>query len=117
MCSVLSNITLASNPPIFIDSLEEAILLSKEIECEVLTIFSAEWCSYCQNLKDDINSNKLDDALYNKIICYVDYDTNKELVKKYNVKKIPDSRLMDTTGNTTKIVGYNKDKYIIWLKR
>jgi thioredoxin-like negative regulator of GroEL len=116
-CLILSSITLASNPPIFVDSLESAIVLSEEIRCEVLVIFSAEWCSYCQNLKNDINSKKLDDVLCNKIICYVDYDESKQLVKKYNVKKIPDSRLIETTGNITKFIGYNKDKYIIWLKK
>ena len=53
------------------------------------------------------------------IICFVDYNSNKNLVKQYNVSLIPDSLLIDSDGKVLKRLKGFKDKktYGDWLKK
>lgn len=86
---ILSLISCAAlaGPPIFLESQKDAQKISKELNMKILTVVSADWCLYCK---------KLDDTLYNHleiiediIVLKIDFDTDKDFVRKHNIKKIP----------------------------
>jgi thioredoxin-related protein len=72
-----------------------------------LIVFSADWCSFCQKAKHDINNdNELSEIVKHYYVVIADFDVDKDLVDGYNVKTIP--TFVVITGNVvTKKVGYN----------
>lgn len=109
----LSASKVYSNPSIIIDSYNDAVLLSKEIDLPVLVIFSSGDCRFCDLLKNNMPETE------DLIICFIDYNSNKNLVKQYNVSLIPDSLLIDSNGKVLKRLKGFKDKktYGDWLKK
>lgn len=99
----------------YVTDLNLALNLSKETKQEVLLIFSASWCQYCQNLKNDLSElNNLD----NKIICIVDTDDEKKLSKKFKVKTLPSSFILNNNGETISYrIGYDFNSYNEWLNK
>jgi len=105
---------LAANPPIYVDNLNDAMLLSKEISKEIVVIFSAEWCGHCKELKKDLNDNPA--ILEDKIICIIDISKDKNLSRKYKVKNIPDCRIIKNSIEIKKRIGYGGiDEFKKWL--
>lgn len=92
--------------------LEKALQNNKNL----LIIFSAKWCGYCRSLKTDLE--KLDVKNYE--ICYIDIDeqSNKDLMKHFNIKMVPTSILVDPKNNkeVKRITGYIADNFKQWLK-
>jgi thioredoxin-related protein len=92
--------------------LEKALQNNKNL----LIIFSAKWCGYCRSLKVDLE--KLDVRNYE--ICYIDIDeqSNKDLMKHFNIKMVPTSVLVDPKNNkeVKRITGYIADNFKQWLK-
>lgn len=72
-----------------------------------LIVFSADWCSFCQKTKHDMNNdNELSEIVKHYYVVTADFDVDKELVDGYNVKTIPTFVVIN--GNVvTKKVGYN----------
>lgn len=100
---------------IFTNNLLDSIALSESSNKEVLVIFTASWCKYCSIMKKDLENNK--DILDNKIICYINFDENQDLVRTYNVKTIPDYFILKNKIETKRKVGYtNKVAFIKWIK-
>lgn len=99
----------------YVEDLNLALNLSKQTNQQVLLVFGASWCVFCQQLKNDLSSlNNID----NKIICIIDTDSNKKLAKKFKVKTLPSSFLLDSDGNiVSNIAGYNFDTYNKWLNQ
>lgn len=92
-----------------------ALNLSKETGQDVLLIFSASWCQFCQNLKNDLS---ILNHLENKIICVVDADEEKKLSKKFKIKTLPSSFILNKNGETiSSHTGYKFDSYNDWLKK
>ena len=105
---------LFAAPAIFVDSLEDAFSLAEDKKKDLLIIFGADWCVYCNILKNDINTNL--NMVEDKIICFVDFDQNKDIVKKYRIKTIPDYMLYRDNIEIKRKVGYkNKEKFQEWL--
>lgn len=52
---------------------------------KVIIFFHASWCPSCKGLDDDIKSN-IDKIPSDTLILKLDYDSNQELRKKYNVR-------------------------------
>lgn len=100
---------------ILIDSLDDAMALSESTEMPVLLIFGADWCDHCKQLKKDIEEKNLEKELDNYIVCYIDIDENKNLKNKFEIKAVPDSRLIIKQKEKNKIIGYNKLKYKKWI--
>jgi thiol-disulfide isomerase/thioredoxin len=76
-------------------------------------VFSADWCKYCNILKNDIADNL--DEFNNYIICYADYDENRDIVKEYRVRTIPHSIiLVNKTEKSTKVGYKNIKDYVNW---
>lgn len=107
---------LAANPPIYVDNLNDAMLLSKEISKEIVVIFSAEWCGHCRQLKKDIENNS--SILEDKIVCIIDISKEKNLSRKYKVKNIPDCRIIKNNIEIKKTIGYSGiDEFKKWLNQ
>lgn len=93
---IINNIAY-SKPPIFLSSVSDAQKISQDLNLPILTIVSADWCLYCGMLDKTISNNL--DVFENIIILKIDFDSNKEYVEKYHIKKIP-------------VIIYNNKQYI-----
>lgn len=102
-------------PPIYInDNLPEALKLSETIKTDVILIFSADWCINCSKMKQDMQKHQA--VFDDMIVCIIDIDKNKRLIKEYRVKNIPDCRIIRNNIQIKKRVGYdNIDNFKIWL--
>lgn len=102
--------------PVYELSINEAITESNDRKKPVLAIFTAKWCSHCRILKNEISDNK--NNFENYIVCYIDYDTNKDLAKKYNVSTIPNSIILDQSIEKKRKVGFFGIKeYMNWIRK
>lgn len=73
-----------------INSYEDAIKESERTRKPVLLFFTADWCGYCQKMKNNtMNDEKVKDILKNYIVFYIDVDKNNDLSKKYYIKSLP----------------------------
>lgn len=107
------SLNVFANPPILTNSLDQAIALQKNINHDIILIFSSDKCVYCKLLKEDLSKMDIQD----KIICIVDINKNTKLKDKYEVSLIPDTRIISNGREIKKIVGYaNKTKYIELIK-
>lgn len=99
-------------------SYEDALIISKEQNKEILLVFTGEYCSFCDKQKEVILDKDVIKFLKNKVICFVDILENKTIAKKYNVKVVPTYFLLNYKGSIVKKnVGYkNKNEFISWLK-
>lgn len=105
---------LFAAPAIFVDSPEDAFVLATDTKKDLLIIFGADWCVYCNILKNDIHTNL--NIVEDKIICFVNFDLRKDMVKEYKVRTIPDYMLYRDNIEIKRKVGYkNKNKLQEWL--
>lgn len=108
--SLLVNQAYSANPE-YIESFEQARQEAREQNKKVLLIFGAEWCKWCLILKRDIETPKGNALLDNFVVCYVDYDQNRELAKRYRVSALPATCII-SNNRYTRIEGYsNFDSY------
>lgn len=113
---VLCSQTLFAAPSIFVETPEDAFALAEEVKLDVLLIFSADWCQYCNLLKEAINGDP--EMISDTIICFIDYDKRMDLVKEYKVKTIPDSFVYRNKKEIKRKTGFkNKKDYIEWLNK
>ena len=95
---------VSAEPPVYMSSLVDSVALSETSHKEILVVFTADWCKYCSIMKQDIS--KTPKVVEDKIVCYVDYDTNTDLVKEYKVKLIPDYFILKNRMEIRRKVGY-----------
>lgn len=112
LCSTL---TLASEGFI-LNSIDEANQLSKLTDKPILLIFGADYCVHCIKLKEDILNSNISEDIDKMIICFIDIAKNPKEKIEYNIKVIPNSRIIYSNKSNNPIIGYNKDNYITWLK-
>lgn len=98
-----------SHPAVFVNSLEDAAVLQKEIKNDIILIFGSKNCSFCEKLKNDLILMNIED----KIICVIDIDKNKELKHEYRVSIIPDTRIISNGKEKKKIIGYKDQQTFI----
>ena len=72
---------------------------------ESLYIFSASWCPPCRRLKSFLVQDKDIKKQYD--ITYIDIDKFPELSKKYRVKSVPTTIILEEGTEMRRIVGYN----------
>lgn len=101
--------------PSMVNSLEDAIALSESTKKPILLIFSAEWCGFCKSLKKDIDNSRLSKELDGLIICYIDTDKNPDLKKQFDIKSLPDSRVLINNQEKYQHKGYIFRNYKRWL--
>lgn len=76
---------------------------------ESLYIFSASWCPPCRRLKSFLVKDK--DIKNQYDITYIDIDKFPELAKKFRVKSVPTSIILDEGTEMKRIIGYNGNSY------
>ena len=102
------------NEPVDLAPISDAFALAADTKKDLLIIFGANWCVYCNILKNDIKTNL--NIVEDKIVCFVDFDQNKDMVKEYRVRTIPDYMLYRDSIEIKRKVGYkNKEKFQEWL--
>lgn len=104
-----------ANEGFILDSIEEANRLSQSTNKPLLMVFGAEYCQFCNNLKQDIINGKLSPEIDPYIICYIDVKNNTEAKTEYGVSLIPDSRIWINNREVSKNKGYSLDNYRGWL--
>lgn len=108
------NHNLVADSAIFVNELNDAIVLSENLNKDILIIFSADWCGYCNKMKKDIDNNTM--LLDNYIVCFIDCENNNELIRKYRVKNIPHSLIIKDKQEIRKKIGYsNLSDFKKWL--
>lgn len=105
---------------IVVETYQDSVILAIDQNKKILMIFTSDTCSWCEKLKMNLSDPDVIEALNNYIIYYVDIqDKNNDfLVKKYNVKTIPNCIILDKKENILKnSIGYkNKNQLVNWLK-
>jgi len=97
--------SFSANPE-YVESFDIAQKEAKEQNKKILAIFGADWCKYCLDLKKDIESSKGDTLLDDFVVCYIDYDKNPEIARRYKVTRLPSSCII-SNNRYTKIEGYS----------
>ena len=97
---------------ILYDEYQKALELSKIHNMNLIVVFSADWCVYCQDLKKDIQKISQDKCLF----CIIDIDKDKTLAKKWKVRNLPTSILINGKEEVvSQVIGYRKIKYESWI--
>lgn len=100
----------------FLDSPEEAFALMDSTGQDMLLIFGADYCKYCNIMKKDILDNP--EFFDNIIVCYVDIEQREDLSKEYKIKTIPDYMIYRGKTQVRRRVGYpGFDQFKTWLGR
>lgn len=99
-----------------LSSIDEALKLSKSSGKQALIIFGSPNCQFCDALKNEILETK---NTQNYIVCYIDIsnEENKPIKNQYNINMIPDSRIFLDQKEISRFKGFQKNKYIEWLKK
>lgn len=98
-------------------TIDEALAAAKKDNKHVFLYFGATWCPPCkvmkQVFKDDEVKKKLDKMPY----VMIDIDENKQLMKQYGVKSIPDYMILKPDGKVLKRAkgSMGKEKFSGWL--
>jgi len=89
---------------------------AKDTNTKLLLVFTADWCTYCAYLKNDLMAN-MDMVNEKYTVCFIDFDSNPELARKYKVTSIPASIAFEDKVYYKK-VGYNRNflSYMGFLK-
>jgi len=113
---IFSNSQAESTSYLIKDDYIAALALAKETNMPLLAIFSAEWCGFCGQLKEDL-PNIEDSDRY--IICIIDIELNQNLKQKMGIKGLPTSVIIDQTNNNeiSRKTGYKPAEYSRWLRR
>jgi len=104
-----------SDDYIITTKLVDAVALSEELNKDLLVIFTASWCDYCNQMKNDLESCQ---ELQSMIVCYVNIDKYPELKKEYRVTTIPDYFILKKKIEIKRQKGYrDKKEFIKWLNK
>ena len=102
-----------ADEPVVIRDIEIAKKTAEETDTKLLLVFGADWCKYCIFLEKDLMRNI--EEIEGYTVCYVDFDTQKDLVRKYGVSSIPKSVVLNGDSIKTKVGYRNFDNYKLWL--
>lgn len=97
----------------FYTNLNTAKVIAQQNNQQILLVFSADYCKFCNLLKEEI---LLTNAVDHLVVCVLDTETNRQLSRKFKIRTLPTSIILDTDGQeTSRISGYNNQTYIDWL--
>lgn len=98
---------------IIYDDYNKAKELAKSYNKKLVIVFGADWCPYCRDLKKDVKNIS---GFSNYIVCFIDTDKEKELVKNFRVRSLPTSVIIDTSEQElARKTGYKNKDYNEWL--
>lgn len=97
---------------------EETLLMAEQENKKIFLLFTSESCHWCDSQKRVLLENEVLNALEDHLIYYIDITENKELAKKYKVRTIPVSFIIDHKEKVyKKNIGYlSKEKFINWIE-
>jgi thioredoxin-related protein len=99
---------------IIYDDIDKAEALSKIHTRNLIIVFGADWCPYCVDLKKDAKTIKEFDKY---IVCFINTDKNKNLSRKFRVRNLPTSVIIDKSGKEkSRKTGYKNKDYVKWIK-
>jgi thioredoxin-related protein len=99
---------------IIYDDIDKAEALSKIHTRNLIIVFGADWCPYCVDLKKDAKTIKEFDKY---IVCFINTDKNKKLSRKFRVRNLPTSVIIDKSGKEkSRKTGYKNKDYVKWIK-
>lgn len=98
-----------------LSSIDETLKLSNSSGKPALIIFGSPNCEFCNSLQNEILETKY---VENYIVCYIDISNtnNKSFKNEYKINIIPDSRIFLKNKEVSRFKGFQKNKYIQWLK-
>ena len=101
-----------------VKSLEEAQTISESTNQPILLIFGSPDCLFCEQLNNAITTEEFKQDIDKFIICYIDLtiENNKVYKTEYKISIIPDSYIMQDGKVINHMSGYEKNKYLKWLK-
>jgi thioredoxin-related protein len=113
---VLQSICYGTNDDYVITTnLVDAIALSEQSNQKILVIFTANWCEYCNEMKNDLQNCQ---ELQGMIVCFVNIDKYPELKQEYRVRSIPDYFILKNKMEIKRQKGYrDKKEFIRWLNK
>tara|TARA_Y100000385_G_C13007247_1_gene599990 strand:- start:324 stop:794 length:471 start_codon:yes stop_codon:yes gene_type:complete len=95
------------------DDFSKATELSSKYDMNMIVVFGADWCPYCQDLKKDIKALKIQKF----IICFIDTDNknNKNIISRFKPRSLPTSVFIKKGKENNRKIGYSKKGYDLWL--
>lgn len=95
------------------DDFSKATELSIKYNMNMIVIFGADWCPYCQDLKEDIKTLEIQKF----IICFIDTDNknNKDIISQFKPRSLPTSVFIKKGKENSRKIGYSKKGYDSWL--
>jgi len=97
---------------------QEALEASKNTNKDILLLVDAKWCGYCAKFKDEVLSEEeVKNKMKEYVVCSLDYKSNMDIIKKYNIKKLPTYILIDEDEKIIKEgYGYQTRRlFLDWL--
>ena len=82
-----------------------------EKDRRVVLVFSSEWCPHCVRLESHLGDSNLDGLLF----CFIDTGERPDLEKKYKIRKLPTSIMLERGLEKSRKVGFLKEDYDKWL--
>lgn len=98
------------------DDIDKAFELSNIYNKNIIVVFGADWCPYCEELKRDAKTI----AQFNQyLVCFIDTDKkdkNQSVINRYKPRSLPTSLFLDTKKKeVSRKTGYKNKDYIKWL--
>lgn len=111
-------VSSAKSAEISFYSYPDAVELAKAQGRMVYVLFGGDHCPWCHKQKDVLSDDEVTKALSKYVVCYVDVPSEKSLARRYNVKSMPASLLIDSDETTIrKSLGYmDKFKFLNWIR-
>lgn len=110
----LFQLAYSAEPAVYTNNILDALAEAESSKKDILVIFAAPWCKYCMIMKDDITKNP--SVLDGKIVCYIDYDKNEDIIKEYKVRIIPDYLIIRNRIEVKRKTGYSTfENFRKWL--
>lgn len=102
-------------------SFAEALKMAKEHNRNIFLFFTADWCGYCRQMKNEtLADNDVKQKLATEyVVFYVDTDRIRNLTRKFKISGIPVSMIIDTDEKVVgRIAGFvNKNEFISFLNK
>jgi thioredoxin-related protein len=97
---------------------KETLSLAEIENKKIFLLFVSDTCHWCDSQKKVLLKDSVLDSLENYIILQVDSERNPEIARKYRVRSIPTSFIIDSKEKIyKKNVGYlSEEKLINWIK-